>query len=84
MSTDTLRHIAEQVADCFADAGYAFVEEDKIEGLAAALGSFLTVAGIRVNSPGIIGPAPCRDSSPVGEPIATPTGGITAARTMSP
>ncbi|MEV6632218.1 hypothetical protein AB0M54_15845 [Actinoplanes sp. NPDC051470] len=48
---DVLRHIAEQVADCFADSGYAFVEEDKVEGLAAMLGSFLTVAGIPVNPP---------------------------------
>jgi len=51
-STDghgTLRHIADQVADCFADSGYAFVEEDKIDGLMATLGSFLTVAGIPVS-----------------------------------
>ena len=48
---DVLRHIAEQVADCFADSGYAFVEEDNVEGLAAVLGSFLTLAGIPVNPP---------------------------------
>jgi len=48
---DALWHIADQVADCFADSGYAFVEEDKIDGLAATLGSFLTVAGIPVNPP---------------------------------
>jgi len=46
---DALHWIAEQVADCFADSGYAFVEEDKIDGLAAVLGSFLTVAGIPVD-----------------------------------
>jgi hypothetical protein len=52
MSADgVLRQIAEQVADCFADSGYAFVEEDKIEGLAATLGSFLCSAGIPVNPP---------------------------------
>jgi hypothetical protein len=43
---DLLWRIAEQVADCFADSGYAFVEEDKIEELAAVLGSFLSLAGI--------------------------------------
>ena len=41
----TLRRIAEQVADCFADSGYAFVEDDKIDGLAATLGIFLTSTG---------------------------------------
>ena len=48
---DPLHRIAEQVADCFADSGYAFVEQDKIDGLAAVLNSFLTVAQISVNSP---------------------------------
>ena len=48
---DPLHQIAEQVADCFAELGYAFVEDDKIEGLAELLGSFLTVAGIPVNPP---------------------------------
>jgi len=55
---DSLWHIAEQVADCFAYSGYAFVEDDKIDGLAATLGSFLTVAGIPVNPPDIVDPAP--------------------------
>lgn len=49
---DPLHRIAEQDADCFADSGYAFVTEDKIDGLAAVLGSFLAVAGIPVNPPG--------------------------------
>lgn len=44
----TLRRAAEQVADCFADSGYAFVEDDKIDGLAATLGSFLTSTGILI------------------------------------
>lgn len=48
---DPLHWIAEQVADCFTYSGYAFVEEDKIDGLAAVLSSFLTVAGIPVNPP---------------------------------
>ncbi|GAA3351408.1 hypothetical protein GCM10020358_80990 [Amorphoplanes nipponensis] len=48
---DVLRHLAEQVADCLADRGYAFVEEDRIEGLAATLGSFLASAGIPINPP---------------------------------
>lgn len=55
--SDPLRHIAEQVADCFADSGYAFVEEDRIDGLAATLGSFLTVAGIPVTLPEIDDPS---------------------------
>jgi hypothetical protein len=46
---DRLHQIAEQVANCFAESGYAFVEDDKLEGLAALLGSFLTVAGIPIN-----------------------------------
>lgn len=48
---DSLHRIAEQVADCFADSGYAFVEQDKIDGLAAALNSFLNAADIPVNPP---------------------------------
>ena len=48
---DPLHRIAEQVADCFADSGYAFVEQDKIDGLAVMLNSFLTVAGIPTNPP---------------------------------
>lgn len=48
---DPLHWSAEQVADCFTYSGYAFVEEDKIDGLAAVLSSFLTVAGIPVNPP---------------------------------
>ena len=43
---DPLRHIAEQVADCFAESGFAFVEDDRIDELAALLGSFLSAAGI--------------------------------------
>ena len=46
---DRLHQIAEQVANCIAESGYAFVEDDKLEGLAALLGSFLTVAGIPIN-----------------------------------
>lgn len=46
---DPLRRIAEQVADCFAECGYAFVEDDKIDGLAAVLRSFLTAAAIPIN-----------------------------------
>ncbi|MDT5042691.1 MAG: HTH-type transcriptional regulator / antitoxin HipB [Actinoplanes sp.] len=48
---DPLHRIAEQVADCFADSGYAFIEQDKTDGLAVMLNSFLTVAGIPVNPP---------------------------------
>jgi hypothetical protein len=45
-----LRHIAEQVAGCFAASGYAFIEEDRIDALTATLGSFLEVTGIPVNA----------------------------------
>ena len=64
---DVLRHIAEQVADCFADSGYAFVEEDKVEGLAAMLGSFLTLAGIPINPPHT-GDSPIPLTSEAGRP----------------
>jgi len=46
---DTLRRDAERVADCFAESGYAFIEDDKIEGLAEALKSFLSATDIPVN-----------------------------------
>ena len=46
--SDPLRHLAEQVADCFAGSGHAFIEDDKIDGLADLLRSFLAVAGIPV------------------------------------
>jgi len=58
---DPLRRIAGHVADGFAECGYAFVEDDKIEGLAAMLGSFLTVAGIPVNPPDADDPTPGGD-----------------------
>ena len=48
---DVLRDIAEQVADCFAASGYAFVEEDEIDKLAAALRSFLAAAEIPLHPP---------------------------------
>ena len=60
---DQLRHIAEQVAYCFAASGYAFVEDDKIEELTALLGSFLTVAGIPANLPGTGDSIPGADST---------------------
>ena len=47
---DPLMRIAEHVADCFSGSGYAFVEADKVETLAAVLHTFLTVAGIPVNT----------------------------------
>lgn len=62
---DPLHWIAERVADCFAASGYAFVEEDQIPGLAAVLGSFLTVAGIPVDADvGEHVPAPGRSVAP--------------------
>lgn len=44
-----MQRITQQVADCFSANGYAFVEDDKLEALAAALTSFLADAGIPVN-----------------------------------
>ena len=49
-NNDPLRHIAELVADCFMESGYAFIEDDKIDGLTAVLQSFLTVADIPVHA----------------------------------
>ncbi|GAB3813077.1 hypothetical protein ACFOX0_20775 [Micromonospora zhanjiangensis] len=48
---DPLHQIAERVADCIADSGYAFVEQDNIDELAVALNSFLTEAGIQTHPP---------------------------------
>ncbi|WP_412743361.1 hypothetical protein [Krasilnikovia sp. MM14-A1004] len=48
-SCDPLIEIAEQVAFCFAERGYAFVEDDKVEALADTLRSFLKAAGIPVH-----------------------------------
>lgn len=67
---DPLHRIAEQVADYFTYSGYAFVEEDKIDGLAATLGSFLTVAGIPINPPD--SGDPDDDPFPLDEPASTP------------
>jgi hypothetical protein len=47
-SIDPLRRAAGQVADCLAGSGYAFIEDDKLEALAATLRSFLLRAGIAV------------------------------------
>ncbi|WP_412748168.1 hypothetical protein [Krasilnikovia sp. M28-CT-15] len=48
-SCDPLIDIAEQVAFCFSERGYAFVEDDKVEALADTLRSFLKTAGIPVH-----------------------------------
>jgi hypothetical protein len=47
---DPLWRVADRVADCLSEHGYAFVEDDKLEALAAVLRSFLTAAGIPVNA----------------------------------
>jgi len=54
-TTDPLWGIAEQVADCLSERGYAFVEDDKLGALAAALRLFLTDAGIPVEPADAIG-----------------------------
>jgi hypothetical protein len=46
-----MRRISQQVADCFSENGYAFVEDDKLEALAAVLTLFLADAEISVNVP---------------------------------
>jgi hypothetical protein len=84
-SYDPLHRIAEQVADCFAESGYAFVEDDKIEGLAALLGSFLTVARIPVNLPGTGDPIPVgNDPLDIGQLVSTASGLYPTARTVLP
>jgi hypothetical protein len=47
--TDPILAIADNVADMIADCGYAYVEDEHLDGLAAALRSFLNSAGIPVN-----------------------------------
>jgi hypothetical protein len=57
---DPLWRVADRVADCLSEHGYAFVEDDKLEALAAVLRSFLTAAGIPVNA----GEAPAQHPPP--------------------
>jgi hypothetical protein len=84
-NADPLRQIAEQVADCFAERGYAFVEDDKIEGLAALLESFLTVAGIPANLPGTGDPIPSGHDLPsIGQPMPARSGRYSTAGTVLP
>ncbi|KHD75997.1 hypothetical protein MB27_19075 [Actinoplanes utahensis] len=49
---DPIRDVAEQVADSLSHRGYAFVEDDKVEPLAATLRAFLQAAGIPLNVAG--------------------------------
>ena len=46
---DPILAIADKVADMIAYCGYAYVEEEHLIGLATALRSFLSSAGIPVN-----------------------------------
>ncbi|MBB2940621.1 hypothetical protein FB565_000325 [Actinoplanes lutulentus] len=46
---DTLRQTAEQIADLWSHRGYAFVEDDQLDGLATTLRAFLCVARIPFN-----------------------------------
>jgi hypothetical protein len=43
---DPILAVAHKVADMIAYCGYAYVEEEHVDGLAAALRSFLSSAGI--------------------------------------
>ena len=47
---DPLWHVAERAADALSERGYAFVEDDKLGALVAALRSFLTASGLPVNA----------------------------------
>jgi hypothetical protein len=60
---DTLWRAAEQVADCLAERGYAFVEDDQLDTLAAALRSFLTETGVPVNAVDASGAVPATTES---------------------
>lgn len=46
---DPILAVANKVADMITYSGYAYVEEEHLDGLAAALQSFLNSAGIPVN-----------------------------------
>ena len=48
--SEPIQRIAQQVADCFSESGYAFVEDDQLGILAAALTSFLIAANIPINT----------------------------------
>ncbi|MEU4557192.1 hypothetical protein AB0F72_02300 [Actinoplanes sp. NPDC023936] len=52
---DPLRDAAQRVADCWSQGGYAFVEDDRIDGLATTLRAFLHVAAIPMNEGAISG-----------------------------
>jgi hypothetical protein len=58
---DPLWNAADQVAYCLSEYGYAFVEDDKLDALAAVLRSFLTAAGIPVHVGEVPGVAPTAD-----------------------
>lgn len=61
---DPLRSFAERLADLFAEAGYAFVEDDKLDDLTSALRLFLDTEGL--DTEGLARPVPaCRDRSSV-------------------
>jgi hypothetical protein len=49
---DPLLPIAELVADRIGENGYAFVEDDQLDDLVVILHSFLTTAGVPINSHG--------------------------------
>ncbi|BCY09648.1 hypothetical protein [Actinoplanes sp. L3-i22] len=51
MTTTTPKGIATAVACLMADHGFAFVEDDRVDALAATLEAFLAAAGLPVNPP---------------------------------
>ncbi|WP_221328551.1 hypothetical protein [Actinoplanes sp. L3-i22] len=51
MKKTKLKEMAGAVADLMADRGFAFVENDRVEALAATLRAFLSTAGLPINPP---------------------------------
>jgi hypothetical protein len=57
LSNDPMVDIADTVAYCFSQRGYAFIEDDEIDALAETLRAFLRTAGIAIsNTEGTIHP----------------------------
>ncbi len=52
----SIRNVAQGVAACIADYGVAFVEDDKLDALAATLRTFFQAASISVHDPDWTGP----------------------------
>jgi hypothetical protein len=51
MRKTSIKGMAAAVADLMADRGFAFVENDRVDALAATLRAFLVTAGLPMNPP---------------------------------